>query len=223
MFKAVLFDLDNTLIDFMKMKRTCSEAAVSAMVNAGLDIDESKALKTLFEMYNEHGMENQQIFEKFLKQVSGKIDPKILASGIVAYRRVKVGHLVPYPHVQNTLIKLKELGIKLGIVTDAPRKQAWLRLAELNLTDFFDIVVTLEDTGRLKPSKMPFKQAIKHLSLKPEKILFVGDNPIRDIAGAKKVGMKSALAEYGLIVKGKKIKADYVLGDISDLVKIVTE
>ncbi len=222
MFKAVLFDLDNTLIDFMKMKRSCSESAVSAMVNAGLETTEKKALEILFEMYEEHGMENQSIFEKFLKQVSGKVDPKILASGIVAYRRVKSGHLVPYPHVQHTLIKLKEKGIKLGIVTDAPRKQAWLRLAELNLTEFFDVVVTLEDTGRLKPSKMPFKQAINHLFLKPEEILFVGDNPRRDIAGAKKVGMKTALAEYGLLAKSKKtVKSDFYLKDISDLIKIV--
>ncbi len=220
MIKAVLFDLDNTLVDFMLMKKRCSEAAIRAMVDAGLQMSEEKALKLLFEMYKEHGIEDQRIFEKFLEKTIGSVDYRILASGIAAYRRVKTGHLAPYPHVRATLIELKEKGLLLGIVSDAPRMQAWLRLAEMSLTEFFDVVVALEDTGRKKPSKMPFKQAIKRLKLKPEEILFVGDNPGRDIKGAKGMGMLTALAAYGQLFKGKA-KADFVLRDIKDLIKIV--
>ena len=68
MFKAVLFDLDNTLIDFMKMKRICSEAAVSGMIEAGLGLDQNVALKRLFEMYDKYGIEDQEIFDNFLKK-----------------------------------------------------------------------------------------------------------------------------------------------------------
>ena len=220
MFKAVLFDLDNTLIDFSKMKKLSSEAAISAMIESGLPLEEKEAMEKLYKMYGKHGMENQNIFETFLEEVMGNIDYKILANAVVAYRRVKDGHLVTYPHVNSTLIKLKEAGLKLGIVSDAPRMQAWLRLASLNLTDFFDVVVTLDDTGHLKPSEMPFKQAIKKLSVGAKEILFVGDNPERDIAGAKKVGMKTALAKYGQYVEGGE-KADFDLKSIGDIVKIV--
>lgn len=220
MLKAVLFDLDNTLVDFMRMKRLSSEAAVSAMVNAGLGLEEKVAMERLFALYEEHGIENQGIFEVFLKKEMGKVDYKILSEGIVAYRRVKAGHISTYPRVHFTLIKLKEKGLKLGIVSDAPKKQAWLRLAEMNLSDFFDVVIALEDTGELKPSELPFKQALKMLGLKPEEILFVGDNPGRDIAGAKKVGMKTALAKYGQVVEGKE-KADFELDSISGILSIV--
>ena len=58
------------------------------------------------------------------------------------------------------------------------------------------------------------------LGLKPEEILFVGDNPGRDIAGAKKVGMKTALAKYGQVVEGKE-KADFELESISGILSIV--
>ena len=220
MVKAVLFDLDNTLVDFMRMKEQCCEAAIHAMVEAGLPLDERSARKRLFEMYREVGIENQTIFESFLKKEMGEIDFKVLAAGIAAYRRVKSGNLVPYPYVRKTLVKLKERGLKLGIVSDAPRLQAWLRLAEMNLTEFFDVVVALEDTGKLKPNEMPFKKAIEKLGVKPEEILFVGDNPGRDIKGAKALGMKTALAKYGQLFEGKE-KADFELKNVKDLQKIV--
>ena len=170
--------------------------------------------------FDDFGWEDQRIFERFLRKVSGKVDYRILANGIAAYRRVKAGNLTPYPRIMETLIKLKSKGLILGIVSDAPKMQAWLRLAETNISEFFDVVVALEDTGRLKPSRMPFKQAIKKLGFKPEEILFVGDNPERDIKGAKGVGMKTALAEYGQLIKGKS-KPDFVLKKLIDLQKVV--
>ncbi len=218
--KAVLFDLDNTLIDFVLFKKQCSKAAIRAMIEAGLGMEEEKASALLFKMYDDFGWEDQRIFERFLKKVSRKVDYRILANGIAAYRRVKTGHLTPYPRIMETLIKLKSKGLILGIVSDAPKMQAWLRLAETNISEFFDVVVALEDTGRLKPSRMPFKQAIKKLGFKPEEILFVGDNPERDIKGAKRVGMKTALAEYGQLIKGKS-KPDFILKKPIDLQKVV--
>ena len=218
--RAVLFDLDNTLVDFMQMKRVCSEAAIRAMVEAGLGIDEGKATRILFRMYEKHGIEDQKIFERFLRKVLGKVDYKVLASGIAAYRRVKAGYLSPYPKVRETLIKLKSMGLVLAIVSDAPRMQAWLRLAEMNITEFFDVVVALEDTNRLKPSSMPFRQALKKLGVKAEEVLFVGDNPERDIKGAKSIGMRTALAKYGQVTMGKS-SPDFVLEEPSEIVKIV--
>ena len=221
MIKAVLFDLDNTLIDFMKMKRACSEAAIRSMIDSGLKIDEQRGVKKLFDMYNKYGMENQNIFDRFIRKTYGKLDYGMLAKAIIAYRKVKAGNLMPYPNAVKTLIKLKERGLKLGIVSDAPVKQAWLRLAELNLCDFFDVVVARGPKAKMKPHAMPFKKALSALEMTPEEILFVGDNPARDILGAKKVGMKTALAKYGQVIYGSKVKADFEINDISELLAIV--
>jgi len=81
-FKAVLFDLDNTLVDFMRFKRKCSEAAIRAMIEAGLPMEEEKAVSLLFKMYKKYGIENQDIFSKFLCKAQEKVDYRILASGI---------------------------------------------------------------------------------------------------------------------------------------------
>ena len=220
MIKAVLFDLDNTLIDFMRMKRNSCEAAISGMIDAGLKINKEKALKRLFKLYDKYGMEDNQIFQKFLKEETGKIDYRILANGIVAYRNVRTSYLQPYPHTDYDLIRLKSRGVKLGIVTDAPRLKAWIRLMAMKIGNFFDVVVAYEDTKVFKPSHLPFVVALKKLKLKPGECLMVGDMPHRDISGAKKLGIKTCFARYGN-PKAKRTEADYEINDIKELLSVV--
>jgi len=220
MINAVLFDLDNTLVDFMKMKKLSCEAAIDAMIGAGLNVKKEKAFKILFDLYDQYGLEEKTIFQKFLKKIAGKIDYKVLASGIVAYRKMRSGFLDPFPGVDYVLLKLKDRGIKIGVVTDAPKLKAWMRLAAMKLSNYFDVVVTFEDTRQLKPSKMPFAAALRKLKMKPAECLMVGDWPERDIKGAKAYGMQTCFARYGNPL-AKKVNADYEIKDIRDLLKIV--
>lgn len=218
MIKAILFDLDNTLIDFMKMKKMCIEAATSAMISAGLKADKKKMEKELFELYKKYGIEYEYIFQKFLK-TRGKIDFKVLANAIVAYRKVRAGFLEPYPGVERTLLKLKEKGLKLGIVSDAPELKAWIRLASMKIEDFFDVVVC---SGKhLKPSSLPFKKALEQLKAEANETLMVGDIPERDIQGAKKLGMKTCFAKYGYTKGNVKSGADHEIEKFEDLLGIV--
>ncbi|MEK6984345.1 MAG: TIGR02253 family HAD-type hydrolase [Nanoarchaeota archaeon] len=220
MIKAVIFDLDNTLIDFMTMKKLSCDAAVSAMIGAGLDVDKNKAIKELFSLYDKYGLEEKTIFQKFLEKVAKKIDYEILASGIVAYRRVRAGFLEPYPHVSQVLFELKQRGIKLAIVSDAPRLKAWIRLVSMKINHLFDVVVTFDDTGEMKPSNKPFEVAFKKLKAKPQECLMVGDRPERDIKGAKQLGVLTCFAKYG----NPEIKApdaDYEINNIKELLEIV--
>ncbi|MCD6477522.1 MAG: HAD-IA family hydrolase [Candidatus Aenigmarchaeota archaeon] len=223
MIKGILFDLDNTLIDFLKIKKKSCEESISAMIKAGLPLKKTEALKILYDIYERYGIEYQKIFQEFLMETTGKIDYRILAEGIVAYRRVKNSMLTTFPHVIPTLKRLRENDFKLGIVSDAPRLQAWLRLVELKIVDFFQVVVALKEEGEEKPSKVPFLNASKELKLRPYEILFVGENPKKDIEGAKAVGMKTALALYGLTYRKppREMNADYVLHDFSDILKIL--
>lgn len=219
MLKAVILDLDNTLIDFMKMKRLSCDAAISAMIGAGLNVKKEKAMKELFSLYDKYGLEEKMIFQKFLKKVAKKVDYKILASGIVAYRRVRAGFLEPYPHVGEVLFELKRRGVKLAIVSDAPKLKAWIRLVSMKINHLFDVVVTFDDTKEMKPSTKPFKVAFKKLGLKSHECLMVGDRPERDIKGAKKLGMLTCFARYGN--PKAKSKADYEINDIKELIEIV--
>jgi len=218
--KAIIFDLDNTLIDFTKMKKEATEAAIEAMIDAGLKIEKKKALRMINRLYEKYGIEYQKVFDKLLWKIVGKVDKKILAAGVVAYRKVKEGYVEPYPNVIPTLIELIRRGYKLGIISDAPAFQAWSRLAGMKLMHFFDFVIAFEETKKRKPNQLPFKLAVKKLKLKPNEIMMVGDDPRRDIAGAKKIGMVTVLAKYGQIFKAR-VKPDFEINDISELLKIL--
>ena len=61
MIKAIIFDLDNTLLDFMKMKKIAITAAVEGMVEAGLNVVPSEAYTKIVDLYESGGWENQEI------------------------------------------------------------------------------------------------------------------------------------------------------------------
>lgn len=195
--KGVIFDLDNTLFDFMAMKEKAVEAAAWAMIDAGLPLSPEEIRRRIFGVYKIEGIEFQKVFDNMLEEALGHVDPKILAAGIVAYRRVRESLLVPYPHVRRTLIGLIKRGIKLAVVSDAPSVQAWLRLSYLQLADLFDTVITFDDTGEAKPSPKPFILALDRMELRPEQTLMIGDWVERDLLGAKRLGMRTVHARYG--------------------------
>ena len=223
MIKAIIFDLDNTLLDFVKMKQFAVKAAITAMIEAGLDVDEEKAYKDIFDLYVDKGWENQQVFDDYLNQTVGKVSNKILAAGIVSYRRAREATLLVYPNVNKTLIELIKMGIKLSVVSDAPSREAWMRLYYLNLHHVFDPVLTFDDTGVRKPSPKPFEMALDIIQAKPDEVLMIGDWPERDVVGAKQIGMKTIFARYGDTFGTVDSGADWDVNDIYDLVGIVKE
>jgi putative hydrolase of the HAD superfamily len=221
MIKAIVFDLDNTITDFMKMKEDAVKAAVDAMLDAGLDLPREIAEQKLYDIYELEGIEYQRVFDRFLKEELGHIDQCILAAGIVGYRRAREAALVPYPHVNATLIELAKRGIKLAVVSDAPAFQAWLRLSYLRLHQIFDFVITIDDTGKQKPDPAPFRRALELLQAEPHEVLMVGDWPERDMVGAAKVGMKTVFARYGDTFGTISSGADYEIDDIAEIIGIL--
>ncbi len=221
MIKAVVFDLDNTLVDFMAMKRQAIGAAINAMIDAGLKLNRDEIQMRIDKIYKDNGIEFQNVFDQLLYNEFQKVDYKILSAGVIAYRRAREAALFPYPHVYKTLMELVKMGLKLGVVSDAPAKEAWLRLSYLNLHHSFDNVVTFEDTGIRKPDSAPFVKILSLLNVKPYEALMIGDWAERDMVGASKVGMKTVFARYGDTFGTIETNADYEVNDISELIDIV--
>jgi len=219
--KGVIFDLDNTLLDFMKMKEVAVKSAIKGMIEAGLEIDEKESYKDIVSIYEEFGWENQKVFDVFLNKSIGYVDNKFLAAGIVAYRRAREANLLAYPNVNRTLVSLTKLGIKLAVVSDAPSREAWMRIYYLNLYHFFDAVITFDDSGERKPSSKPFEMALNKLQLNAEDSLMIGDWPERDVVGAKQIGMRTAFAVYGDTFGTKNSGADWDIQDVSEIITII--
>lgn len=223
--KAIIFDLDNTLIDFMLMKGEACKAAVRAMIDAGLDMTENDAYEMLMRTYFRLGLESDTAFTEFLKE-AGKFDHKILAAAVNSYLERKDGFLVSYPNVKPVLEKLGGDGLILGIVTDAPKTKAYQRLLKMGIETYFKFVFGFEDTGKTKETGLPLQLALENLRrevscLANSEILMVGDSIERDMEPAKKLGLRTALAKYGQTGNGTSDSIDYELESINDLLEVV--
>jgi FMN phosphatase YigB (HAD superfamily) len=117
MLKAVIFDLDNTLVDFMLMKKQAIDAAINAMRDAGLKLSTDEIRHRIDQIYNERGIEFQSVFDELLYREFSKIDHKILSAGVIAYRRAREAALVPYPHVTFRTLRARKRGFAFVIST----------------------------------------------------------------------------------------------------------
>jgi putative hydrolase of the HAD superfamily len=222
--RAILFDLDNTLVDFLRMKEQACRAAAQAMVTSGLRMSEDEAYSSLMQTYFSVGIESDHAFTEFLKR-AGQLDDKILVAGIDAYQKTKNESLKPYPNVESVLKELRSKGITLSIVTDAPKTKACQRLQKMGIDPYFRFVVAHEDTGSMKDTGQPLLLALQLLreemsDIANSEILMVGDSMIRDLDPAKKMWLKTALSKYGQR-KGELGTPDYELADFKDLINIV--
>jgi len=227
LIKAIIFDLDNTLVDFMLLKNAAIDAAAYGMIDAGLNYTVDEIKSKINEIYSEKGIEYQSVFDQMLSEYfmipKGEDYYRILSAGIVAYRNAREAALKPYPGVFHTLIELTKKGIKLAVVSDAPSKEAWLRLCYINFHHFFDTVITYDESRERKPSPVPFKMALSKLNLKPEECIMIGDWADRDIVGAKLVGMKTVFARYGDTFNTLNPDSDYDINSITELIDIVNK
>ena len=222
MLKAILFDLDNTLLDFSGFKRESALAAAKAMKRAGVPLTEKELYARIFKIYDEKGIEYQRTFGDVLYglQLDQHQLERARQAAIIAYTKKKYECVKPRPKVIQVLSPLRRK-YKLGIVTDAPREKAWQRLILAGLDGFFYPVVSYNDTLEHKPSLKPFELALFLLKVKPDEVLFVGDFPERDIIGAKKAGLHTCLAKYGCIdYKEEMDVADYAIGKIAELTRV---
>jgi HAD superfamily hydrolase (TIGR01549 family) len=225
--KAVLFDLDNTLIDFMQMKQQACKAAFAAMVSSGLKMEKETTYDELMDTYFAVGLESDAAFTQFLKKV-GQFDHRILAASINAYLETKARFVKPYPNVKSVLKKLKRKDLILAVVTDAPKTKAFQRLLAMKLEEYFSFVVGFEDTGEKKHTGLPLRLALEQIKSKDQdlansEILMVGDSLERDLRPAKKMGLQTALATYGQFEKEifPEGIVDFELAGFEELLDIV--
>lgn len=89
---------------------------------------------------------------------------------------------------------LKEIkkSFKVGLISNNFSYFVEKCLDRLNIKGYFDLIITPDKTGAVKPDKKVFRAALKSANVKPQEILYVGDNPIDDL-GAKEVGLRVAL------------------------------
>jgi putative hydrolase of the HAD superfamily len=220
MIKGIFFDLDDTLYDSSNFVDIARREAIKSMIDAGLKTTEEEAYKILQKIIRDKGSNYGRHFDDLVKAIMGYYDPKIICMGIITYHNVKFALLRPYPDTIKTLIELKKMGLKLGVITDGITIKQWEKLIRLGIHPFFDVVVTSEEYGLGKPHLEFFEFGLKKMGLKAEEVIYVGDRVDRDIEPAKELGMTTIR-----ILKGKykdmEGESDYTVTKLPEIVDIV--
>lgn len=221
--KGLFFDIDNTLYDSTKLATMARKNSIRAMIDAGLpEKDESKVFKILERIIKRFGPNYPQHYDELIKEIGDSWDPKIIASGVVAYEHTKVGYLNPFPKVVPTLLEMRKK-YKLGIISNGLAIKQWEKLIGLGVHHLFDVVVTSEEEGFEKPDVKIFRRAVKRMGLKPDECIMVGDKLDSDIIGANEAGMHTALIKSKKTRKTttKDVKPEFRIEDISELLDIL--
>jgi len=102
--------------------------------------------------------------------------------------------MVLYPDVIDSLIKLKSLNFKLGLISNMDKLGSEL-LNEFKLSEYMDICVTSKEANVEKPDPQIFNLALSKLNIKPEEAIYVGDQILSDVEGASNSGMTPVLMD----------------------------
>lgn len=189
--RAVLFDLDGTLIDtapdFIRIiKLMCSEANVPAPSDASIRAQVSEGARAMVNLVHpELSLDSPELLN-FRQQFLNIYQQNIAVDTCL------------FPDMDNVLKELEALDLPWGIVTNKPRGLSELLLNALNLTERCQVLVCPEDVKHTKPDPEPMYLAAKQLGIAPEQIIYVGDHP-RDIDAGRAAGMPTVLAAYGYL------------------------
>jgi HAD superfamily hydrolase (TIGR01509 family) len=206
LIRAVLFDLGNTLVsyyqpsEFMPVLRRSLDAcllalgrgplpreAQTALIHEALELNQERAdlavwpleerLRVLFNAFTPDAPMLERLCTAFLEP--------IFATAQVNAEAVPV------------LTGLRKSGVRTALVSNTPwgsSGRAWRsELARHNMLELLDAVVFCTDVGWRKPHPTPFRRALEILDISPGEAVFVGDDPVWDMEGARSAGMQPFL------------------------------
>ncbi len=211
--KALLFDMDDTLIDWSQRALDWSdyrhrhlEQVYDYIIREvhPLNVPDAfyEAASQLFEqawLEAYQGMRAPHVgtvLARALETVGVPIEQINREAVLRAYNWQPVPGVVPFPDVLEILPILCDSGVKTGIITNSAQPM-WMRDLELKayglLSHFIDCRLSAADVGYLKPHPAIFEAALACLGVRADEVVFVGDNPEADVAGAQSIGMRAIL------------------------------
>jgi putative hydrolase of the HAD superfamily len=204
MIKAIFFDLYKTLID---IKTDEYDPWVYSLLSQYLsyhsvNISPEELKEAYFNGIEKHFKQSEEehpevdiseIFhEIMLKYGNTKYAKAVFRDTALLFRSLTMRHFGLFPSVTDTLTRLGE-GYRMAIISDAQCIFAEPEIEMLGLDQFFKHRIFSSRFGFKKPDIRLFELAMKKLGVKPEESIYIGDNPQRDLIGAKRAGMRCIL------------------------------
>lgn len=207
MIKAVLFDVDGTLLDTSEYIYQAFEHSLKSVL--GIKLDRSKIREVL-------GKPLVQCYEKLVPSQS-------ISELSFAHKEFqnKNSHLAfAFPNAKETLSKLHQKGLLIAVITSRARESATVTLEQAGLMKYIDLFIGIEDVVAPKPDPEGINKALAQFGILAQEAVMVGDSDV-DIMAGKSAGTGTIGVSYGF--HGEKIGTHNPDKVIKSLLEILTE
>ncbi|MGM9961217.1 MAG: HAD family hydrolase [Allobaculum sp.] len=204
-YKGILYDLDCTLLDTMKMNMIPLQRIIKEEKNEDWAIDELRP----FMAYT--GMKVMDILDIKDKE-------KTYARWVKYVNEFEDGAKA-FPHVEEVLSRLHNKKIKQAVVSSKLKDQYQIDFVSKGLDKYMDVAVLADDTPHQKPDPEPIELALKKLHLNKDEVIYIGD-AYSDYQACVNAGVDFGLATWGSF-SDKGIHPTVRLNDSRDILKLV--
>ncbi|XP_030627067.1 N-acylneuraminate-9-phosphatase [Chanos chanos] len=233
---AILFDLDNTLIDTAGAGRIAIQK-VSESLRTTLgpqcnvsDICDRFTRKLLHESFDpsaDRTIDDVRTghWQEAIQEVQGSDPGHALASDCYyTWKHTRLQHLALTPQVQTLLEELKK-NYKLLLLTNGEAKTQREKIEAVECSAFFDIMVVGGEHAEEKPAVAIFSHCFELLGVKPQDCVMVGDSLSTDIVGGFNARVRATvwINSKGVPLPEDSVKPDYTVPSVLDLPGILAQ
>jgi putative hydrolase of the HAD superfamily len=219
---AVVFDLDNVLYDEIHYIFAAFRS-IARFLSERCRFSEDEVFLKLVCDFEKKGSMYPRLFNDAVNDLGldQNLVPEILSLYATLDSKVEL-----FPEAVSVLLALRDLGLKLALVTNANAQIQHNKVRLLGVEKFFDVVVYARETpsGKDKPDPEVYNVALRKLGVGAGGAVCVGDNPYTDFWGAKQLGMRTVRVLYGEfkdVHLSEEYEAEIVLRDLSELLGVV--
>lgn len=187
--KAILFDLDGTLLDRDSSLHQFVTAQYQRFRTHLYHVPVDKYVSRFIELDCRGHVWKDKVYQQLVDDYS--ISGVSWAELLEDYETHFMQHCVPFPHLIPMLDTLKKHEYSLGIITNGRGTFQTRAIQGLGIEHYFDAILVSDTEGIKKPDIRIFHRALDKLGVKANASVFVGDHPQADIEGAKNAGMKT--------------------------------
>jgi putative hydrolase of the HAD superfamily len=216
MIKAVLFDLDGTLLNRDKSVQQFINTQYDRLNEFVKHIPKEKYVKRFIELDNRGYVWKDEVYQQLVSEfeIQGITWEELLQD----YVREFKNYCMPFPNLIGVLEELRRRGFKLGIITNGREQFQIDNIKALGIEMYFDTIVVSEREGIKKPNPVIFKRALEKLKVSPKHSIFVGDHLENDVRAAQSVGMKAILKND---FQWDAAESDFIINDLAELLLII--